>query len=499
VTRLRIVMMFLVIVSFVGCLIASYRAPQLAFYMMPMRAWQFAVGALVWLYFNGATTGGLGEERYILSSKALLWAGWLGLALLLGAGALLDANHTYPGVYALVPTVGAVCLVASGCRGAAVGVSSLLSSLPMQAIGRISYAWYLWHWPVLLLGKVLTGVDTSVYRMGYIAFSLVLAVTSYYCVESPIRQQKWWMSHQRVAVYGALVLMLLLNVVFQGWSVSAYKASQSPAQLQFTRAHEDAPLIYAMGCDDWYESDKVKICAFGPDKASHTVVLMGDSIAGQWFPTVAQAFNRPDWRLLVITKSSCPMVDIPFFYARIGRMYTECSTWRRNALEEISSIKPDVILLSSVSTSAFTQAQWIDGTAKVLDAIDASTGRLYLLRSTPQLPFDGPDCLAAENWRPSWLIRHDICSASVYDQQADHVYEWLQQAAGRYRNVSVLDMSDVVCPGGICAAEQNGVIVFRDSQHITATFAASLGRVLKDRLGVAQVETVNQNHRVNSD
>jgi hypothetical protein len=237
-----------------------------------------------------------------------------------------------------------------------------------------------------------------------------------------------------------------------------------------------------MGCDGWYHNAYVKVCAFGPDRAAHTAVLMGDSIAGQWFPAVSKAFAGSDWRLLVLTKSACPMVDEPFFYERIGRMYTECTVWRREALEKVAALKPDVIILSSSAASSFTQPQWIDGTAKVLSAINNSAGHIYLLRSTPDLSFSGPDCLAEQSGRPSWLVMRSACSVPNTDRQADLVYEALRRAAGNFGNVTILDMNDLVCPNGTCAAQQHGVVVFRDSRHITASFAASLGAQFKHRL-----------------
>ena len=157
------------------------------------------------------------------------------------------------------------------------------------------------------------------------------------------------------------------------------------------------PTIYAMGCDDFYRSADVRACSFGPADAVHTAVLMGDSIGGQWFPAVAKVFDKPDWRLLVLTKSSCPMVDEPVFNHRIGRSYTECATWRENALKEVVAQKPDVVFLGSSSTYDFSQTQWLDGTSRVLEALSPATGHVYVLRATPGLPFDGPACLQTKH------------------------------------------------------------------------------------------------------
>lgn len=491
VSRLKIGLIVVLLVSFAACVVLSYNAPQLAFYMMPLRAWQFSAGALVWLYFK---MPGAAAIRLLRDRPAILrLAGWFGLTLILAAGALFSASIPYPGAYALLPTLGAVCIVAVGSIAApSGGVSRLLSWRPLQMIGQVSYSWYLWHWPILLLGRALTGSDAPIYRVGWVLLSLLLASFSYRYIESPIRNHRQWLARPRMAILGALALMLIANSLCLRWNGHATSQMLSPVLQRYAAAHGDAPIIYGMECDDWYHSDRVRICAFGPADAAHTAVLMGDSHAGQWFPAVAEAFDRPGWRLLVLTKSSCPMVDKPFFYARIGREYTVCSTWRKKALARVSAMKPDVVLLGTVDSNGFTQEQWVDGTAKVLSVLSPNSGHVYILRDTPTLPFDGPDCLAEHVGRPAWFGLQHSCSAPSANDHAAEVYQWLRQAAGRYANVSTLDMNDQICPQGTCSAEQQGKVVFRDSQHMTGSFAASLGPVLAEKLGIVSTSLTDK-------
>jgi len=39
---------------------------------------------------------------------------------------------------------------------------------------------------------------------------------------------------------------------------------------------------------------------------------------------------------------------------------------------------------------------------------------------------------------------------------------------------SLIDLSDAICPWDSCPVVLNGMIIFRDNHHLTATFAASL-------------------------
>lgn len=480
--RLKIAMFAIVGTSLVGCVVLTRTAPQMAFYLMPLRAWQFAVGALVWLFFDSAQS--LGESNKVQPKSTTIerWTGWIGLGVIVASGLWFDANMAYPGWRALLPTAGAAAIIVAGIRKADGGVSRMLSWRPLQAVGRISYSWYLWHWPVLLLGGSLITADSAIYRAGLVAFSLLLALLSYRWIESPIRHQQRWIARPGVALLAALALMVTANVLSIVWFNATAAWASNGTQQRYARAHADGPIIYDMGCDDWFHSDKVRACTFGPSEAKHTAVLMGDSIGAQWFPAIATIFHRPDWRLLVLTKSSCPMVDKPLYDARIGREYVECSSWRKAALKQIASMQPDILFLGSTPTRSFNHEQWVEGTTRVLSIVSRSVGHIYILRGTPTLPFDGPDCLSAQSWLPWLHSKRNVCHAPAYSKQNDDVYHWLVQASSAFQNVKVLDLNAAVCPESECDAERDGKIVFRDSQHLTATFAESLSGELAPQL-----------------
>jgi peptidoglycan/LPS O-acetylase OafA/YrhL len=483
-THLRSAMLGVAALSLLSCLVLTPRAPQLAFYMMPMRAWEFAIGALVWLYSpkEKSVSPILGLRDSV--STARTGIGWLGLALIIGAGIAFNPDMSYPGWRALLPSLGTAAILSTGFGIAPRGASRLLVWRPLQALGRVSYSWYLWHWPVLLLGYAVLGSQSPWVRAMEILLSLAIAVISYRYVESPIRRQTYWLDHQRVTLAGTLFVAVLVNLLAMQWFSLTVAQMQNPELRRYESARSDKPIIYAKGCDDWVRSDIVHPCIFGPEHATHTVVLMGDSIAGQWFPALSWVLERPDWRLLVLTKSSCPMVDESFFYARIGREYTECSSWRRHALRQVAAIRPDIVVLGTASTNAFTQTQWIEGTARVLETISAESGHVYVMRSTPHLPFDGPDCLTNHKGRPNWLNSLQVCDAPAADDHEQQVFQWLRRAGERFANVQTVDLNDLICPGGRCSAELNGVIVFRDAQHLTASFAKSLGPVMARRMGM---------------
>jgi hypothetical protein len=148
---------------------------------------------------------------------------------------------------------------------------------------------------------------------------------------------------------------------------------------------------------------------------------------------------------VALTKSSCPMVDAPFYYDRIGRVFTECAQWRKAALQFVSELAPDLLILGSTDAYGFSREQWINGTRSVLQASGAKDVRI--IRSTPTISGSG-------------------------DQM---VYRWQQEAIDGRVNTRIVDMNDLVVAGKD---------VFRDGRHITASFAESVSGQLIDRLAI---------------
>jgi hypothetical protein len=190
------------------------------------------------------------------------------------------------------------------------------------------------------------------------------------------------------------------------------------------------------------------------------------------------------------------MVDAPIFYARIHREYTECAQWRSAALRYVANLKPDTILLGSSHTYDLSQSQWTQGTESVLGAISSASKQIFVLRSTPKLPFDAPSCLAPRSEVFSALAGHNGCTANAVMPRAEAVYSALSAAAKRFGNVTMFDLTESVCPERTCKAELNGTIVFRDNHHLTTRFVEMLtpavARALGMRLGTAPQVTAGQ-------
>lgn len=453
--------------SFGICLVVTSVEPRHAFYLMPMRAWQFALGGLAGLYFADR------DETTCCGSQKVALLGWFGLAGILASAVMLGDDVRYPGAWALLPTLATLAVLVSGALRPRASASRLLAQPAMNAIGQVSYSWYLWHWPVLVLGSLLWPQPSPSIRLILVLASLVLAWLSWRLVETPIRQNTRLLQPPRRAILGALLLMVCAVAASIQWQAMARKTIDQPAYQRILFARGDVPRLYRMQCDQWYHSDALVPCEFGNPHASQTLVVLGDSIGLQWFPAIERIFIPEKWRIVVLTKSACPMVDEPIFYPLIGREYTECARWRNAALARIVELAPDRVILGSTHTYDFTSAQWREGTVRILRQIAPATRKIHILRSTPTLPFDGPDCLAPRGllWN---ALAGENCWAPANDPKSDAVFYSLQAAASGFINVGLVDLSESICPSNWCSAGRAGMPTYRDARHLTASFVLTL-------------------------
>jgi hypothetical protein len=232
-------------------------------------------------------------------------------------------------------------------------------------------------------------------------------------------------------------------------------------------------------CSSNYFDVEVKPCSFGDPTATQSVVVLGDSHAAQWFSVFESIAARRGWRLVPMVKSACAMVDAEFYYSLLGRMYSECGQWRQNAIRKIREMRPLLTVVAYSEGYAFTDEQWREGISSVMGDLAQASQNVLFLRDTPSADFDVPTCLARRLWRPAFI---PASSCEFSQPPASAVFEIQSRVARQYKNIEVLDMTADICPDGICKPERENLIVYRDSNHLTASFLNTLEGVLSGRI-----------------
>lgn len=458
----------LVIASFGLNLLWSSSQPIWAFYQMPSRAWQFGIGALVFLKF-----GALHQDKPIEGSRVwgyLLLVG--GVALVAASVVLFDEQMTYPGWAALAPSIGAACVIVAGHF--LPDRKNFLVLKPLTWLGDRSYSVYLWHWPFLIFLQTLVGALTGTMVLMVVLLTLLVADLSYRFIERPFwKGSLSQFAPRKVIQVGVLSMLVGVLVGFHS-ARNPIEDEQLVGADTSSQWRMDVPEIYRMPCDSWYHSDEAKPCVFGNEHADNTVVFWGDSIGAQWFSLIALAFDARDWRLVVFTKSACPIVDVSFFYERIKQQYVVCEQWRENVLSRLNDWKPDLVIVGSASSYGFSDDEWMSGSQRLWERVLETSEKIVVIPGTPALGVDGPSCVTRHLESGST----DFSNACRSDQSGavqHKVADLLRRAAQGVNNVEVMDLNEHVCPSGICrAVSDDGLVVYRDSQHLTDTFVRSI-------------------------
>ena len=313
------------LVSLLLSIFLTSHFPSEAFYLLPARAWELGIGVLLAL---------LAASRVPpISLRLREGLGWLGLAAVAGSIALFDHHLAFPGIAALLPTLGAAALILS--EGSIVN-RRFLSSRAFVGIGLISYSWYLWHWPLLALVRICAVEAPSVALMTSVALlSLVPAWLSWRFVERPFRHGGRHRSDgAQLFRYGAAIGAGVLALI------AVYATHGLSARMGPDAARIEAILAESRGgpCLAPYGADQPNLsAACTTADARPRLALLGDSHAAALGNVLRAAADRHGLGFEQLTKSSCP----PLFGAsrkmpnHPGHI-AECTRYNQAAIEAVA-------------------------------------------------------------------------------------------------------------------------------------------------------------------
>jgi peptidoglycan/LPS O-acetylase OafA/YrhL len=485
----------------------SGTAGPIAYYGLHTRAWELAAGGIL-----AVLAPGLARAR---RWPALL-AGVAGIVIVIASAFVIGPTTVFPGSAALLPVGGTVLVVFAGFRAPGAGVGALLSTAPMRYVGRISYAWYLWHWPCLVFVRIHAGGGTdqgaSAAAIAFaVAVSFVLAAISHSVVENPARYSQFLTARSRRALLAGLALSLAATacgvLLVRAAPTFTAVAGINPSGASMTPAAAFAPHpmtpIEALKanprqmppCDRQHDDIALGACVLGDPNGSKTVVFFGDSHAAAWSMAMDRLGQVRHWRMLQMSKDGCPFADVGMQHVNYpNATYTQCAQWRQNAFAELAAHPVDMLI--SIRSSLTIDRVFIDGKAlhktpaqaayeagfaRSLAAVSHSVGRVIVLADTPFATFNIPNCLAAH---PSHEAKCNFSRAGAAHLDARLLQA--EYAAGKGR-VSFIDMTNVICPGRICNVRTpGGLIIYRDSNHLTDLYSAQLWQALGAALDHAQ-------------
>ena len=434
------------ITTFLSLLLSIYQtqtSPIWAFYSLPTRAWELGFGAL--LLFVPET---FWKKRFIP---------WFGVIGILVASFRFDEKTVFPGINALLPVVSTAVLIGSISKWPRV-FNDLSNNRISQWLGAISYPLYLWHWPALVLPSSALGRELRIReRILCIVLTIVLAHFTSKYIEQPIRHKK--VSGRKIYLFfvGTTVMSLIAGLVITSTSSSMIKVKGTDYSFNVVDVMQK-PAVYGDDCHSNYGENESGECAYGDLNSSTTIVLYGDSHAAQWFPTLLELANERNFKLVSLTKSACPSVDVP--RADQGAYKNiDCETWRDKSVARIKQIRPAAVILSNFQH--FTPPRgypdenkwWTDGQKRLLTSLRGSSDHLIYISDTPRPIGDIPNCLASR----------DVKSCNTTERTPVKVIKGFE----------TIDPAPWLC-SKYCPAIQDGYVVYRDASHISVAAALAL-------------------------
>ena len=239
-------------------------------------------------------------------------------------------------------------------------------------------------------------------------------------------------------------------------------------------------------CHTDRRSSAVLTCTFGDESSGTTIALFGDSHAAQWIPALDSAGARVGWKVVQLTKSSCPSATLDVRIQRKLDGGKTCQAWRQGVLQWLSDHPPDVVLVSNLSRydlvrpdgrrvrTADRPAVWERGLAATLAALPPSS-RVVVLADTPRMLGNVIACLRKHRSNIS------ACASRRPRALASDVRP-AERRASRAAGATYLSLNDLVCSYDPCPLIHGKVLAWRDQGHLTAMFSRSLWPSMRDRL-----------------
>lgn len=470
------------LLSLLACIVVQPLQAKLTFFLSPFRAWELLIGA--WLAVGGCAEVKTGRAREIASGVALL--------VLIGSFLWIREGIAFPGWIALFPVLATAALLHLGKESGST-VHRWLGWKPLVGIGLVSYSWYLWHFPILVLANYQNAMQPLpvTLRVGLLGLSLIVSIASYRWVETPFRRRKGGDGSNTarnavlVGLAASCAIALVAVIVKQdnGWRsrVSTEVASLDDARM---------PIIPFQACDGKSPQLSNVNCAIGRLDSPELALIWGDSHALAWAPGLDRLLKREGIKGILAFNSGCaPLLGLrnPQKRRCFSNNETTLAWLKKNPVSRLY-----VIAAWPSWTIAGRGYDLFDGEGRtgndklfapalkrtITEAAPFSD-RLILIGSEPGAPEQMPLRLAMHRWR-------GLPIPDPITLQAAHEFTrsfWSgAEALPETPGLELVDPIPWFCDVQNCAyLNEKGSLLYRDSHHLSVAGAIFVA----DRLGGA--------------
>jgi peptidoglycan/LPS O-acetylase OafA/YrhL len=391
----------------------------------------------------------------------------------------------YRGGYALFG-IAVATLIASVVQPERTPWHRVLCLAPIVWIGRISYGLYLWHWPVIvILSPDRTGLDGASLTLLRVATTFGLSTASYYLVELPIRERRFFRRRVALALspaaFGATGLVIIMATLGAAPLPAYYRSGPTRVVKRAPAPASTTPASTPLN--------------FGPSVPARPpkVLLVGDSVATSLYPGLDEVASRAGMEMSVAAWSGCGVIrGIPALPDGRPMGYGETCEQAIPKLQNamLAQVQPDLVVWLSnwEITDHIVDGNWLRlGTpegdagfgnllAETADRLRSTGARLVILLPAVPTP-DG-------NY-PQYPYAARLQRTQVLDQLLQ------AQALRRPDLTNAVDLMPIICPGAApCPETVNGIRLRPDGSHFEVDGARYVSEQLVPRL-LSLVRTPN--------
>jgi hypothetical protein len=382
--------------------------------------------------------------------------------------------------------LGAGCVLAWGSSGPC---RAVLAWPPVVAIGKASYSIYLWHWPVIVMARLLDesrGVATGAAPL--VLVTGVLATASYRFVETPTRRERRSLPFIAAGYAVALVAACAMALSSGSYDTSGFEPPTSTSGSynlgRAVRTRANAHLL-PRGVTTALPDGGLRGGIIAGDAAAPQVVVLGDSHGTMW----CHAIRGVTEKLGVTTSFYCAQGASPFVHVLDERPMSftveEKRAFDEARLEHIARWKPAVVVIC---------ARWDayrEGDAReLLTFLDAHAGRVLLVEQVPEVDVaEGRDVLpwlCFKGIEPADGVRRFLPEANV--EKYEEGRRMIRALAAAHPACEVVPTQDLYTEGQRVLVLDGRRVVYEDNDHLTdygtslavERIEAAIGRALPD-------------------
>jgi len=476
--KLRGILIGLAAVSLLVSLYVINQNPASSFYFPHLRAWELLIGSL--LVFIKPSV----KPNMVLAHLLSI----LGLGMILASTFLYTETTLFPGLSALLPTLGSAIIIYSSFHNRSI-VGKLLSLPPFVFIGKISYSLYLWHWPIIIFGMYyIIQIPTTTQMWILVTISFFLAALSWHFVENPFRA-KGFLTRQRIFIFagGAMTATLVVSGLL-------YFTQKTPGHFSQEELETFSNTIPSWnereGC---IESDQTNLkdlnrCMLGDGKVQPSFLVWGDSHAEALAPSIDEAARLNNMTGYVANHASCPPIlgiyrkGKTFCVDINNRILTYIeehpkwetiilvSRWTVSTEGERYKTDPEAVVTLVDTQSSIPEGSntliFEAGMQRTIEKLLALHRKVVIVSTVPEVGYNVPSAyfIALRTGRD---VNQIIAPTfNEYHQRNATANEVIAKLQSQY-NILVIDPSSVLCDQTNCKVVRDGKPMYIDSNHLS--------------------------------